>query len=73
MRRKCKYQNEYNYRQSIGESNDVWYDGYCLLITGGMMNGETSVIERMDGTMISLSIQYVKFNDALVGQDGGAE
>lgn len=70
MRRKCQYQNEYYYRKSIGESDDVWYDGYCLLITGGMMSGENAVIERMDGTMLSLSIQYVKFNDALVGQDG---
>ena len=73
MRRKCQYQNEYSYRKSIKESDDVWYDGYCLLVTGGMMQGETAVIERMDGTMISLSIQGVKFNDALVGRDGGAE
>lgn len=61
MRRKCLYKI-FNV--------DEWSTGFCLLITGGMMDGETAVIEQIDGTMVSVSIGKVKFNDALVGQAG---
>ena len=33
MRRKCQYQNEYYHRKTIGESDDVWYDGLIALET----------------------------------------
>jgi len=61
MRRKCLYKIF---------NADEWRAGFCLLITGGMMDGETAVVEQMDGTMVSVIIGKVKFDDALVGQEG---
>jgi len=64
MRRKCQYIVEPYARTA----DLVWADGYCLLITGGMMSPEKAVIERLDGTMVSRDISDVRFTDELVAE-----
>jgi len=54
LRRKCNYREQYD---------GPWQVGHCLLITGGMMDGETAVVERTDGTMASIPIRHVQFAD----------
>jgi hypothetical protein len=39
-------------------------EGYCLLITGGMMSPVSAIIERYDGTMTEIPIDRVQFLDA---------
>jgi len=42
---------------------DIWVEGYCLLITGGMMSAVEAVIEREDGTVITVQIDRIQFLD----------
>lgn len=39
-------------------------EGYCLLITGGMMSPVDAIIERYDGTITAVPIDRVQFLDA---------
>lgn len=39
-------------------------EGYCLLLTGGMMSQPIAIIERSDGTMTRVPIECVQFLDA---------
>jgi len=43
---------------------DTAQEGYCLLITGGMMSQPIVIIERYDGTMTRVPIEDVQFLDA---------
>ncbi len=45
---------------------DVWQQGWCLLVTGGMMSEAVIIVERHDGTVIQIPIGRVQFNDRLV-------
>lgn len=42
---------------------DAWVEGYCLLITGGMMSAVEAVIEREDGTVTTVPINKIQFLD----------
>lgn len=44
---------------------DTWQQGWCLLVTGGMMDGPVVVVERHDGTIVDIPIRNVQFNDRL--------
>lgn len=39
-------------------------EGYCLLITGGMMSPPIAIIERHDGTLTEIPINKVQFLDS---------
>lgn len=45
---------------------DVWQQGYCLLITGGMMSEPIMIVERHDGTITTIPINKVQFNDRIL-------
>lgn len=50
-------------REISYKEHDTWQQGWCLLVTGGMMDGAVVVVERHDGTIIDIPIRNVQFND----------
>ena len=50
-------------REISYKEHDTWQQGWCLLVTGGMMDGAVVVVERQDGTIIDIPIRNVQFND----------
>ncbi len=43
---------------------DTAQEGYCLLITGGMMSPPVVIVERHDGTITEVPLGKVQFLDA---------
>ena len=45
---------------------DTWQQGWCLLVTGGMMSESVMIVERDDGTVTQIPIDRVQFNDRII-------
>ena len=43
-----------------------WQQGWCLLVTGGMMSETIMIVERSDGTVTQIPISKVQFNDRVI-------
>lgn len=43
---------------------DTAQNGYCLLLTGGMMSPPIALVERHDGTVAQIPIERIQFLDA---------
>ena len=45
---------------------DTWQQGWCLLVTGGMMSEPIMIVERHDGTITQIPINKAQFNDRII-------
>lgn len=52
---------------------DTWQQGWCLLITGGMMSEVVMIVERNDGTITQIPTSRVQFNDRVANQVSASE
>lgn len=52
-----------NLRPVSYKEYDTWQQGWCQLITGGMMSEPEMIVERHDGTLTCVSLSRVQFND----------
>lgn len=57
-----------NLRPVSYKEYDTWQQGWCLLLTGGMMSEPVMIVERHDGTITQIPINKVQFNDRLEKQ-----
>ena len=51
-------------RKVLYKEFETTQEGYCLLITGGMMSPPIAIIERHDGTLTEIPIEKIQFLDS---------